>query len=110
MPYQITIDHPNLEEGTELTILGLGTFAQGGTYDISDEQAAAFQAAQATDVGDFNDEGVYVPNMQLGPALDEANIYGVKVSKSGTKSDAPQAGPVASTSDSGAPADTGGES
>lgn len=43
--YKIEFDMPNLARGTEVQIDGLGTFANGGTYTITNEQAAAFRVA-----------------------------------------------------------------
>ena len=117
MPYQIKINQPNLAEGTELTILGLGTFENGKTYDISDEQVEAFREANQVDAGGFDNDpesesfGVYVPNMQPGPHLTDVSIHGVEVTEAaGKKAKSPSKGPVAGTSESGAPADKGGDS
>jgi len=116
LPYQMTINQENLAEGADVLIHGLGTFANGGTYDISDEEAEHFREAHAVDAGGVDSDpesenfGVYVPNVQPGPSLTEVSIYGVTVTESSTKAAAPSAGPVASTSEPGAPVDGGGDS
>lgn len=51
MPYEITIDYPNMPKGAEVAIPGLDTFKNGDTNTVTDEQAAAFRAYQVASGG-----------------------------------------------------------
>lgn len=84
MPYKLIVNVPTLGS-QNLEIPGLGTF-QNGTYDISDEEAAAYQAAQPPrDTGGFDlddqspTHGSYVPKWEPGPHLVEAieSMHGI---------------------------------
>lgn len=46
MPYSLTVDYPNMPKGQELSIVGLGTFKNGSTTTISDEEAQMFRDMQ----------------------------------------------------------------
>jgi hypothetical protein len=48
--YQISIDYPNMPKGQEVSIPGLGTYKNGSTTVVSNEEANAFRAYQV-DVG-----------------------------------------------------------
>jgi hypothetical protein len=120
VPYSMKIDQPNLGDEGELMIHGLGTFKNGQTYDITDEQAQVFREATARDSGEVISDpehelhGVQQLARELGPSLLDAQIYGVTVTEVGSsKDDDPPAtltpsSPVVSLS-GGAPADNDDE-
>ncbi len=117
MPYQLKIEQPNLAEGADVLIHGLGTYANGQTHEVTDEEEENFRIVNSVDTGGVDDDpesdtfGAYVPNIQPGPSLLEANILGVTATDASKKvpGKTPRA-PVEGSSDSGAPADKGGAS
>jgi hypothetical protein len=48
--YQITIDYPNMPKGQEVSIPGLGTYKNGTSHAVTEEEAELFRAYQ-TDTG-----------------------------------------------------------
>lgn len=85
MPYKLTVNLPSVPEGRDVYIAGLGTFPNGGTYDISDEQDLAYQNAHTRDEGHFDFDhvaeraepgtggsGAYVHKLVPGPSIVEA--------------------------------------
>lgn len=115
MPYRLTVDQPNLPEGKDVYIVGLGTFPNGGTYEITDAQALAFEHAHTRDDGsyDFDNDanfgtGLYVPKHVKGPPLVEAAtaMHGISVEE--IKPVKETKAPVV-LAESEAPSDLGGE-
>jgi hypothetical protein len=86
--YEIAIDLPDLPEGELVQIPGLGTFENGGTYEISEEEAVAYQAYHATVAMETDEEGNTTTELVSGPALHEAGetMYGVDVTAVTTRS------------------------
>jgi hypothetical protein len=122
VPYTMSINQVNLAEGTDVFIPGLGTFKNGGEYDISDDQAEAFRLMYAVDMGGTISDpqhelhGSNVTDLKLGPSLTDVFVRGITFTE--VKPPVPEvkeqvktpAGPVAALSDSGAPKDKGDES
>jgi hypothetical protein len=77
--YKMTVDQPNLPKGEPVQIPGLGTFDNGGTYEVSREQAAAYhQTLEPV----YNDDREIVGSEPAnGPTLLQASksMYGVEV-------------------------------
>jgi hypothetical protein len=48
MPYQLKVNFPGTHKGQELTIPGLGTFKNGSSTEVSDEDADSFRAYQTS--------------------------------------------------------------
>jgi hypothetical protein len=46
MPYQLKVNFRNARRGQEHSIPGLGTYKNGSTYEVSDEEAEAFRTYQ----------------------------------------------------------------
>jgi hypothetical protein len=46
MPYKLTLKQKNAGRGAELQIVGLGTFKNGSSYMVSDEDAENFRTVQ----------------------------------------------------------------
>lgn len=78
MPFNVTVKQDNLPKGAPVYIEGLGTFKNGTTTVVSDEQAELFQHTQAAIV-DGERPGDYTK--ELGPKITDLNIYGVTVEK-----------------------------
>lgn len=51
MPYEITVDYPNMPKGAEVAIPGLDTLQNGKKTTVTDEQADSFRAYQAASGG-----------------------------------------------------------
>lgn len=57
MPYQVTVDHPNAGD-SDVYIHGLGTFRNGETTEVSDEQVVRYRTMNGLQQsGIFDDEG-----------------------------------------------------
>jgi hypothetical protein len=63
--YKITVDQPNLAKGTDVFIDGLGTFKNGETQTVSNEQVSHFRNAH----GRVNDQGTWEQGPTLGQAF-----------------------------------------
>ena len=48
MPYQISLDFPGTPKGQELSIPGLGTYKNGSTSEVTEDEANLFRAYQAS--------------------------------------------------------------
>jgi len=80
MPIKVTVDHPNIGEGSSLIIQGLGTFKNGTDTIVSDEQVARYQAAHSVvDTEVDEDTGNLILKPRLGPHPADQEIYGVKI-------------------------------
>lgn len=51
MPYEITVNYPNMPKGAEVAIPGLDTLKNEEMYAVTDEQADAFRAYQVASGG-----------------------------------------------------------
>ena len=71
MSYTIALDYPNLPVGGTLIIDGLGEFENGQSYDISDEDAAQYQARKAVISSDYDEKGQLHTTVAVGPTLAE---------------------------------------
>jgi hypothetical protein len=82
MPYNVIVDHPNIGEEGELYIHGLGTFKNGTTTEVSDQQIDLYRAAHAVvNISNPNAEGRVKHLPALGRHPVDLNIYGVRVEK-----------------------------
>lgn len=85
MPYEVTVDHPSIGEGTDLVIQGLGTFKNGTTTTVSVEQVNRYRSAHSVvDIIDEPQEDGSVNRThkpRLGPHPAEQEIFGVKIVK-----------------------------
>lgn len=76
--YKISFDFPNLAKGTELEIGGLGRFKNGGTYEVSDEDAQNFRVHNqhletvVVEPEDDDDEPTERVDIVLGKTLEDA--------------------------------------
>jgi hypothetical protein len=69
VPYIVKVNMPNLQPGEKVLVHGLGELENGKTVRVSDHQADAFRALNATPVT----EGGAV-RLELGAPLDETNF------------------------------------
>jgi len=67
--YKVVIDKPNLAEGATIELDGLGIFANGGTYEVSDEEAATFRTRHSTTISRHDKRGRLVQRIVEGPDL-----------------------------------------
>lgn len=82
--YEIEINQPNLPEGEPIQVPGLGTFENGQTYDVTEEEGnsyRAFHSYQEPIIGENNE--VLGANTLPGRDLAEAfeGAYGITVTK-----------------------------
>jgi hypothetical protein len=81
--YEVKIDQPNLPEGEPIQIPGLGTFENGGTYDVSEAEAEAYRSYHTRQVPKIDPETkAYLgADVELGPSLADVaeSMYGVTV-------------------------------
>ncbi len=90
--YKLTIDLPNLADGAELVIDGLGVFTVGGDNFITDEEAASYEASHVQHVPVFVKDvqvGMGQTNLTLPDLLD--NLDGVSVQEFSSKTAAKKA-------------------
>jgi hypothetical protein len=84
VPYNVTVNQDNLPEGAEVSITGLGTFKNGETAEVSDEQVEFFRVMNGYPVDTVDEEGnTLVGNYvrKPGPTLDKAEFYGITIEK-----------------------------
>lgn len=83
MPYKVIVDHPSIGDGTELYIHGLGTFKNGTTTEIDDNQVDVYRAAHAVvdilEVPQEDGEPLRVHKPRLGAHPVDQEIFGVRV-------------------------------
>jgi hypothetical protein len=86
--YEVTIDEEGTPKGALIQIPGLGTFANGSTFDVDEDQHARFRAHHSTTTPVVDDEdnlvvedGTYIYETELGPTLLQAakGMNGVQV-------------------------------
>src|SRR5689334_979644 len=80
--YEVDLDVPGRPKGDQIQIAGLGTFSNGDSHEITDDQAQAFRVSRSTTepvLGD--DDEVLGSERVLGPTLLQAskNMNGVSV-------------------------------
>jgi hypothetical protein len=84
MTYRVIVDHPNLGD-QDVYIHGLGTFHNGTTTEIDDEQVERFRSINSVvNLSDAHPETgrrVHMPARGKDPT--QLNIFGVKVEKVG---------------------------
>jgi hypothetical protein len=86
MAYSVKVDYPNMPKGQQVLISGLGTFENGSTAAVSDEDAAAYRAYQ---------KSAGMPDSTLSDAFKDSKYVVVTSTKSQprhTVSDQPPAG------------------
>ena len=80
MPVKVTVDHPNIGEGVEIYIHGLGTFKNGTDTIVSDEQIARYQATHSVVDTEVDEETrALIPKPRLGLHPADQEIYGVRI-------------------------------
>jgi hypothetical protein len=62
MAYKLEFDFPNLAKGTEVQIVGLGTFRNGESYTISERRAAEWRSANTVQSHSYDEAGNLVPD------------------------------------------------
>jgi hypothetical protein len=72
MPYTLKIDYPASGNGQEMAIPGLGTFKNGSTYRVSDEDAQSFRDYQVSN---------NMPDQTLYQAFQKSEYVTVEVDK-----------------------------
>jgi hypothetical protein len=86
--YEVTIDEEGTPKGQLIQIPGLGTFENGSTFDVDEDQHAQFRAYHTTTTPVEDEEGnlviedgTYVYETELGPTLLQASkgMNGVEV-------------------------------
>lgn len=71
--YKVTLNLPNLSQGAEVELDGLGIFKNGEEKLVSKDEADAFRVKHTTVHTVFDDEGNYVgERFDSGPTLTEA--------------------------------------
>ncbi|HVI79821.1 MAG TPA: hypothetical protein VM715_16965 [Candidatus Acidoferrum sp.] len=87
MSYSVKVSYPNLAKGQQVLINGLGTFENGSTASVSDEEAETYRAYRAA---------AGLGNVTLSEAFrnnDNVSVTPTKAQpRSGTVSDLPPAG------------------
>lgn len=73
MDYKLTVDIPGRQKGFKTQIKGLGTFENGQSYDITEEEEHKFR--------EVNGHITPSNNVGLGESLMKCNIRGVKVTE-----------------------------
>jgi hypothetical protein len=97
--YNLTIDLPNLAKGAEVDIDGLGRFENGGSYEISDDEAEAFRTKHQTVTSEYDSEGNLHTTLEKGPTVAQAfsgdkNVTVRTTKKANPKAQHPTAAPV----------------
>jgi len=86
LPYQVIVDHPSLGE-QDLYIHGLGTFQNGTTTEVSDEQVQHYQAVHSIVESTFDPEtGAETRTGKPGAHPADQEIFGVRVVRMSTGS------------------------
>jgi hypothetical protein len=90
MGYKLELDLPNYGKGVEVYLEGLGILENGGTYEVSDEEAAAFRVVHQIVTYHTNPDTGMVTHTteEPGPTVLEyfKDREGIKVSASKKKS------------------------
>jgi hypothetical protein len=86
--YELTVDVPSSPKGEPIQIPGLGTFENGGTYGVNEDDAQAFRTYHSVQKPVYSEEGQMIlgNEVELGPTLLQASksMFGVEVSSVGT--------------------------
>jgi hypothetical protein len=78
MPYEVKVDIPERGE-QDVYIHGLGTFANGSTNVVDDDQIARYRAATASQMqSSFNSDGGFAVH---GVSKEPQSGYGITVTK-----------------------------
>jgi len=87
--YEVTLDQESLQKGSLIQIPGLGTFENGSTFEVNEDQHATYRAhhqemVMVLDDNDnpvLDDNGAYTFELQQGPTLLQASkgMNGVEV-------------------------------
>jgi|ERR1700746_263484 len=85
MPYTVQVDHPEAGD-SDLYIHGLGTFRNGTSTTVDDEQAELYRALNATQNQEHTPEGGLIVESVLAPPIDELDIRGVTITKDKSQS------------------------
>jgi len=85
MPYTVKVDHPDAGD-QDVYIHGLGTFRNGTSTDVDDEQAELYRAHNAVQTQVHTEDGGLQVTSELGPPLEELDSPWVTVTKAGSRS------------------------
>jgi hypothetical protein len=86
LPYIVKVDHPEAGD-QDVYIHGLGTFHNGTETEVSDEQAEAYRALNATQKqSDFDENGGFSVESVLAAPIDELEMRGITITKTGGSS------------------------
>lgn len=94
MPIEVTVDHPEAGD-QDIFINGLGTFRNGQTATVDDDQIMRFRAMNSVQKTTHNEDGTYTVENELGPEPQDLEIRGVTikvVEAKGEKADETPAG------------------
>lgn len=70
--YTMKIDLPTVAKGADVEIDGLGVFANGSEYEISDEEARDFRAHHTTQSFEHDEDGNLIVTQKQGPTVAQA--------------------------------------
>ena len=83
MPFEVTVDHPEAGD-QDVYIHGLGTFRNGTTTTVDDDQVMRFRVMNSTQrMSEFDQDGRYTIEQELAPEPHELDIRGVTIKKLG---------------------------
>jgi len=94
MSYSVTINHPDMGD-QDVFVHGLGTFRNGSTIEVSDEQDLMYQALNATQNQTHTPDGGLQVESVLGPSvseLDSSPWFTVTVVKPRTSNESSKGG------------------
>ena len=80
--YKMTVDVPHLPKGAPIQIVGLGTFENGSTVEVSKEDADHYRDVHGRQEPQHDEDGSLVGmSREKGPTLLQASksMYGVEV-------------------------------
>lgn len=84
--YNIQFDLPNLAKGAEINIGGLGSFINGQSFNVTDEEAEQFRVFGTTYTSETDESGFLTLTAVKGKNLREAfdGVPGITVSEGAT--------------------------
>jgi hypothetical protein len=99
--YSVTVDHPDVGE-QDVYIHGLGTFKNGTTTTVSDEQAESYRVHNATQVQTHTPDGGLQVESVLGPPIEDLdNSPWFTVKKTSKSGEGPEPAPEPASNEKG---------